>query len=212
MPDRYAPALLLDVFAFWFVLRWVLPAAIVLLFARVLVALMAVGTLGALGEHHYVWTAFFAASAVLSWLLLRRWRGAGPRIKPMRLAPHARRAWRRVTPDAVAVLCERRIGERVDAAVPATLPPSDHCVLALAGSALWVLEDSSGQSHPEVGRVLAAWARDELVSHLVPTRRGQQLELSWPRHNALVLAALPTGPLADAFAGQLLADELSARQ
>jgi hypothetical protein len=212
MPDRYAPALLLDVFAFWFLLRWVLPVAIVLLFARVLLALMAVGTLGALGEHHYVWTAFFAASAVLSWLLLRRWRGVGPRIKPMRLVAHARRAWRRATPDAVAVLCERRIGERVDAAVPATLPPSDHCLLALAGNALWVLEDRSRWSHPEVGRVLATWARDELVSHVERKRAAQRLELSWPRHGALVRAELPTGPLADAFAGQLLADELSARQ
>ena len=58
MPDRYAPALLLDVVVFWFVLRWVLPASILMLFARALAALMAVGTLGALGQHHFLWTVF----------------------------------------------------------------------------------------------------------------------------------------------------------
>ena len=90
--------------------------------------------------------------------------------------------------------------------MPAALSASDRCVLALVENAVWVLEDTSSRTHPCVGRVLAQWARGELVSHIDPGRRRQQLELSWPRDGALVRAVIPTGPLADAFGGQLAAD------
>ena len=51
MADRYAPALFLEVLAFWSILRWLLPGLLVLFFGRVLVVMMVVGTLGTLGEH-----------------------------------------------------------------------------------------------------------------------------------------------------------------
>jgi hypothetical protein len=121
MPDRYAPALLFDVFACWFVLKRLLPRGLLLLFGRLLILMMVVGTLGTLAEHHYVWAAFFAAPAWLSWALLRRWHtSARPTRARMPRLP-ARLLWRRVTPSAIAMLCEQRIGSRVDAAAPATL-------------------------------------------------------------------------------------------
>ena len=64
----------------------------------------------------------------------------------------------------------------------------------------------AGSAERGVAATLAQWARGELVSHIDPGRRRQQLELSWPRHGALVRAVIPTGPLADAFGGQLAAD------
>jgi hypothetical protein len=209
MPDRYAPALLLDVLAFWFVLRWVLSAAMLLLFARVLLAMLAVGLLVSLGQHHYVWAVSFAAAAALAWTLMR-WQRARPPAQPRRPHLSPGQAWRRITPDAIDVLCERRIGDRVDAAAPVTISDQP-CVLALAGHALWVLEDSSSSRHPDVGRVLARWSRDELVSHVEPSGRGQLLELSWPSHGALVRGLMPAGAPADAFAGQLVADEFARR-
>jgi hypothetical protein len=213
MPDRYAPALLLDVFAFWFVLRWLLPDGLLLLFGRLLILMMAVGALGTVAQHHYVWAAFFAAAAWLSWSLLRRWR------KPLALRrPHARRLparllWRGVTPSSIASLCEQRIGTRVDAAAPATLSgsPSASVVLALADDAVWVLGDESSPTCPRVGRVMACWARRGLVSHSRPSHRGQTLELSWPKNAALVRGVIPVRPLGDVFTGYLLADEFAQR-
>jgi hypothetical protein len=66
MPDRYAAALLLDVLAFWFVLRWLPTARMTLLVGRLLIVGMAVGALGAVADHHYVWAVCFAASCALS--------------------------------------------------------------------------------------------------------------------------------------------------
>jgi hypothetical protein len=210
MPDRYAPALLLDVLALWFVLRWVLSAAMLLLFARVLLVMLAVGLLVSLGQDRFVSALFFAAATVLCWMLMRRGRRARQptESRTRRLSPS--HAWRRVTSDEIGVLCERRIGDRVDAAAPITIT-DQRCVLALAGNAVWVLEDGSSSRHPEVGRVLARWSRDELVSHVEPSGRGQRLELSWPRHGALVRGLMPAGTPADAFTGQLVADELARR-
>jgi hypothetical protein len=210
MPDRFAPALLLEVFAFWFVLRWLLPAAVLLLLGRVLIGMMAIGTLGTLDQHHYVWAVFFAISAALALLLLRRWRMLDRRARRPRIRRLGRFAWRRVTPAAIATLCEQRIGVRVDAAAPVTLPgePPARTVIALAGDAVWVLDDESSPTRPQIGRVLASWARQGLVSHVEPSRHGQTLELSWPTRGALVRGLIPAGPFADVFAGQLLADEL----
>jgi hypothetical protein len=42
---------------------------------------------------------------------------------------------------------------------------------------------------------------------VAPSRHGQTLEFSWPKHGALVRGIIKERPLADAFAGQLLADE-----
>jgi hypothetical protein len=213
MPDKHAPALLLEVLALWFVLRWVLPARLLLLFGRLLILMMVVGTLGTLAQHHYVWAAFFAAAATLAWSLLRRWRTStslrrrySPRLPSQLL-------WRRVTPSAIAILCEQRIGTRVDAAAPATLSrsPSANVVLALAGDAVWVLGDDASLTLPRVGRVMACWARQGLVSHTQPSHRGQTLELSWPKTGALVRGLIPVRPLGDVFAGHLLADEFVQR-
>jgi hypothetical protein len=213
MPDRYAPALLLEVLAFWFLLRWLLPAAVLLLLGRVLIGMMAVGTLGTLDQHHYMWAAFFALSATLAWVLLRRWRAPSRQSRSPRFRAPAELAWRGVTPGALAALCEQRIGTRVDAAAPATFPgrPPTRTLIALAGDAVWVIEDESSPTRPRAGRVLARWARRGLVSHVERSRHGQTLELSWPQHGALVRATVPSGQLADGFAGHLVADELSHR-
>jgi hypothetical protein len=213
MPDRYAPALLLEVFAFWFVLRWLLPAALLLLFGRLLILMMVVGTLGTLAQHHYVWAAFFAAAGWLSWSLLRRWRTSARVSRGHTRRLRARLSWRGVTPSTIATLCEQRIGTRVDAAAPATLSglPSPGVVLALADDAVWVLGDDSSRTGPRVGRVMACWGRRGLVSHTQPSHRGQTLELSWPENGALVRGLIPVRPLGDVFAGHLLADEFARR-
>lgn len=211
MPARYAPALLLDVFAFWFVLRWLLTAAAVLL--RLLVGMMVVGMLGTLDQHHYVWAATFAGSALLASYLLHRWRGARPRRETRRLPLPTPSAWRHVQPTELATLCEQRLGLQVDAAVPVTIEssPEVHCVLALAGDGLWALADESLAARPQIGRVLACWARCGLVAHMEHSRRRERLEFSWPGHGALVRGITSSGAIADTFAGHLIADEFLQR-
>jgi hypothetical protein len=173
--------------------------------------MMAIGTLGTLDQHHYVWALFFAISAVLAWTLLRRWRMLDRRTRRPTIRRLGRFAWRRITPTALAALCEQRIGVRVDAAAPVTLPgqPPVSTVIALAGDALWVLDDESSPTRPRIGRALARWARRGVVAHVESSRRGEMVELSWPTHGAFVRGLIKPGPLADAFAGQLLADELA---
>lgn len=207
MADRYAPAVFLEVLAFWFVLRWLLVGRLVLFFGRLLVLMMVVGAIGTLGEHDYVWAACFAAAGLLSWLLLRRWRGHGVRS---RSRVPAFLAWRRRSPTEVARLCERRIGLLVDAAAPATVAgdPPARCVLALAADGVWVLEDQSRLRHPQVGRVLASWDRTTLVSHVEHSRRGERFEFSWPRERALVRGVLASGEAADLLVGHLIADKI----
>lgn len=210
MAARYAPALFLEVLAFWFVLRWMLLGRLVLFFGRLLVLMMVVGAIGTLGEAHYVWAASFAGAALLGWLLLRRWRRRGLRS---RFRAPAFLAWRGRSGTEVASLCERRIGLLVDAATPATVAgePSTRCVLALAGDGVWVLEDQSRFRHPQVGRVLASWDRSTIVSHVEHSRRGERFEFSWPRHGALVRGVMPSGEAADLLAGYLVADKLEPR-
>jgi hypothetical protein len=43
---------------------------------------------------------------------------------------------------------------------------------------------------------------------VAPSGHCQTLEFSWPNHGALVRGIIKARPLADAFAGHLLADEL----
>jgi hypothetical protein len=210
MAARYAPALFLEILAFWLILRWFLAARLVLFFGRVLILLMLVGVLGTLDEHRFVWTACFTGSALLAWLLLRRWR-ARPTRHRLRLPILDSLVWRRKSVDEVAMLCERRIGLKVDAATPATVtakPPAP-CVLALAGDGIWVLEDESGIRHAAVGRVMACWDRTGLVAHVEHSRRRERFELSWPGAGALVRGVMPPGPPATQFAGVLVADELT---
>jgi hypothetical protein len=209
MADRYAPALFLEVIPFSFILRWLLLGRLVLFFGRLLVVMMVVGTLGTLDEHHYVWAACFAGAAWLAWLLLRRSRGL--RVRGRRVSLPAFLAWQRKSPTEIASLCERRIGLLVDAAAPATVAsdPPGHCVLALAGDGLWVLEDQSHSRQPRVGRVLASWDRTTLVSHVEHSRRGERFEFSWPRRGALVRGVMPSGEAADLLAGHLVADKLA---
>lgn len=210
MADGYAPALVLEVLVFWFILRWCLPARLVLFFGRALILLMLVGVLGTIDEHRFVWTACFAGSALLAALLLRRWRSR-PTCHSLRLPVLASLVWRHKSVDEVAMLCERRIGLKVDAATPATMtakPPAP-CVLALAGDGIWVLEDESGMRHAAVGRVLACWDRNGLVAHVERSRRSERFELSWPQAGALVRGVMPPGPPATQFAGVLVADELT---
>jgi len=210
MADGYAPALFLEVLAFWFVLRWLLVARLVLFFGRLLVLMMVVGVVGTLGEHRLVWTACFAGSALLAWILLRRWRGQ-PTRTPIQVRRPILLAWRGKTADEVATLCERRIGLKVDAAAPVTVQatPPAHCVLALAGDGVWVLEDESRLRRPGVGRIVACWDRSGLVVHVEHSRRGECFELSWPRRGALVRGVMPHGAPANQLAGQLVADELA---
>src|SRR5205085_10901655 len=119
------------------------------------------------------------------WMRLCRWRRRG--VRPRFRVPGFL-AWRSRSPTEVASLCERRIGLLVDAAAPATVAGDApaHCVLALAGDGLWVLEDESRLRHPRVGRVLASWDRATLVSNVEHSRRGETFEFSWPRHGPLV--------------------------
>lgn len=212
MAAKYAPALFLEVLAFWFVLRWLLTVRLVLYFGRVLALLMLVGVLGTLHEHRFVWAACFAGSALLAWILLRRWRHGLVHHTPSLLMPTSL-AWRRRSADEVATLCEQRIGLKVEAAAPATVKadPRGTWVLALAGAGVWVLEDESRLHRPRVGRVVACWDRQGVVAHLEHTRRGERFELSWPRRGALIRGTMPTGPSADQLAGVLPADELSHR-
>jgi hypothetical protein len=208
MADRYAPALLLEVLAFWFVLRWLLIGRAILFVGRALVLMMVVGVLGTLDEHRYIWAGCFAGSAVLAWVLLRRWRGPPRRVLGHSPRPRISRAWRRVTPAELAALCERRVGLRVDAAVPAAIA-TDQVVLALAGDGVWVLEDESKLTRPGVGRVLGCWTRQGLVARVEHLRRGNLLELSWPARGALLRGVMPSGDNADLFAGYLVADEFA---
>jgi hypothetical protein len=207
--DKYAPGLFLEVLAFWFVLRRLLPGRLILILGRLLVLMMVVGALGTLDRHLYVWAASFAGAAVLAWMLLRRWRGLPPGGDRRARVPILL-AWRGKSPAEVASLCERRIGLLVDAAAPARVAgdPRTRCVLALAGDGLWVLEDQCRLRRPRVGRVLACWDRATLVSHVEHSRRGQRFEFSWPRQGALIRGEMPSGDPADLFAGYLAADEL----
>jgi hypothetical protein len=210
MADRYAPALFLEVLAFWFILRWLLVGRHILFFGRALILMMVVGALGTLDQHYYDWAGCFAASALLAWALLRHWRGLpGPR-RPGFRAP-AFRWWRPMSPNELAALCERRIGLHVDAAAPAAVTTNSptHCVLALAGDGVWVLEDESGMRHAAVGRVMACWDRNGLVAHVEHSRRRERFELSWPGAGALIRGVMPPGPPATQFAGVLVADELT---
>ena len=211
MADGYAPALFLEVLAFWFVLRWLLVARLIRFFGRLLVLMMTVGALSALDDHEWMWAASFAGSALLAWLLLRRWRGRAYRglRSGHRLLTHGRPS----SADELAALCERRIGIHVDAAAPATVDadPPRRCVLALAGDGVWVLEDESRFRRPEIGRVLACWDRKGLVAHVEHSHRGERFELSWPRHGALVRVLARPGPSADLLAGHLVADEITLR-
>ena len=202
------PALFLEVLAFWFVLRWLLVGRAVLFVGRVLVLMMIVGALATLDDRKLIWAACFVGAAFLAWALLRRWRGQGFRRPDLRIA--AVGAWRGRSAAEVAALCERRIGLQVDAAVPATIAanPASRCVLALAGEGVWVLGDESRVRLAQVGRVLACWDRAGLVAHVEHSRRGERLELSWPRNGALVRGVMPPGAPADLFAGHLAADEL----
>jgi len=211
MADGYAPALFLEVLAFWFILRWLLVARLVLFFGRILVLMMIVGVFGTIDQHRFVWAACFAGSALLAWVLLRRWRRCAGRRRSFSISTSL--AWRGRSADEVAALCERRIGIKVDAAAPATVEskPPAHCVLALAGDGLWVLQDESCIRHPKVGRVVACWDRTSLVAHLERARHGQRFELSWPRQGALVSGRMPTGAPAEQVTGVLVADELAQR-
>jgi hypothetical protein len=210
MADRYAPALFLEVLAFWFVLRWLLVARFVLLLGRLLVLTMAIGALGTLDQHEYVWAVCFAGAALLAWLLLRRWRGLSVLSRYRARAP-AVLAWRGKSATEVASLCERRLGLPVDAAAPASLAANrrSQLVLALAGDGVWVLEDQSRVRQPRIGRVIASWDRATLVSHVEHSRRGERFEFSWPRQGALVRGVMPSGEAADVFAGHLVADQLT---
>lgn len=211
MADGYAQALFLEVLAFWFVLRWLLVARLIRFFGRLIVLMMTVRALSALDDHEWTWAACFAGSALLAWLLLRRWRGRAYRGFAVR-APIAR-AWKALAAGEVAALCERRIGIHVDAAAPATVDadPPRRCFLALAGDGVWVLEDESRFRRPEIGRVLACWDRNGLVAHVEHSRGGERFELSWPRHGALVRRLARPGPSADLLAGHLVADEIMLR-
>ncbi len=209
MADRYAPALFLEVLAFWFVLRWLLLGRLILLVGRLLVLMMVVGALATLDEHHLVWAASFAGAGLLAWLLLRRWRGV-PFMRQHGIPLARCFAWRTMPAAEVAALCERRIGLPVDAAAPATIVDASHsrCLVALAGDAVWVLEDESRPRRARIGRVLGQWDRTSLVSHVEHSRRGEQFEFSWPRQGALVRGVMPSGPAAELLAGHLAADEL----
>lgn len=212
MPSRFAPALVLEVLAFWFILRRVLSTAAVTLVGRALIVVMLVGVLASVGDGDYVASFFFAASGALAWALLRRSQQRGRRSPGRRL--RKRGVWRRVAPPELAIICERRIGVQVEAAVPATIatdPPAS-CVIALAGDGIWVLEDESDLRRAQVGRVLACWGREGLVAHVEHHRRGERLELSWPARRAFVRAVVPSGPAGELFSGHLLADELALRE
>lgn len=208
---RYAPALFLEILAFWFVLRWLLLGRLILLVGRLLVLMMVVGAIGTLDQHLDVWAACFAGSALLSWLLLRRWRGGPPGRYGVRVP--ALLAWRGKSSTEVASLCERRLGLPVDAAAPASLTGEQRArfVLALAGDGVWILQDESRLRQPQIGRVIACWDRKGLVAHVEHSHRGECFELSWPRQGALVRGVMAPGAPADQLAGVLVADELVQR-
>ena len=115
MAGRFAPALFLDVLVFWFIVRWFVFARVVLLIGWLLVLMMIVGVFATLDQHEYMWAACFAGSAWLAGALLRHWKRrpvVDARLRRVRRRPlrHAR------TASELAALCERRIGQQVDAA------------------------------------------------------------------------------------------------
>jgi hypothetical protein len=208
MAGRFAPALFLDVLAFWFIVRWFLFARVVLLMGWLLLLMMIVGVFATLDQHEYMWAACCAGSAWLAWALLRR--GKRRQVVGARLSRVRRRPlWHAGTAGELAALCERRIGQQVDAVALATVSgePSRY-VLALAGSEVWVLEDESRIRRPAIGRVVASWDRAGLVAHIEHCRRGERFEFSWPRHNVLIRGVMASGPPADLLIGHLVADEL----
>jgi hypothetical protein len=192
------------------VLRWLLTARAILLVGCLLVAMMVAGALEALAQHDYVWAAFCVGSAALGWALLRRWRHPSARRRSRWPHSPSSRARRSVDPIGLAVLCERRVGMRVDAAVPATIlsGPEPHCVLALAGERLWILADESRLVRPNVGCVIACWARRGLVAHVEHARRWERLELSCPSTAPWSAASRRRAQTADVFVGQLIAGEV----
>ena len=64
---------------------------------------------------------------------------------------------------------------------------------------------------PGASRVVACWDRSGLVAHVEHSRRGEDLELSWPRQGVLVRGTMSRGAAADLLAGHLVADELAHR-
>ena len=145
---------------------------------------------------------------LLAWALLSRWKRrqvVGARLRRVRRRP----LWHPTTDSELGALCERRIGQQVDAAALATVSgePSRY-VLALAGSEVWVLEDEARIRRPAIGRVVACWDRAGLVAHMEHCRRGERFEFSWPRHNVLIRGVMASGPPANLLIGHLVADEL----
>jgi hypothetical protein len=170
MAERYAPALFLEVLAFWFVLRWFLAARLVLFFGRALVLLMLVGVLGTLDQRRFVWAACFAGLALLAWLLVRPWR-ARPTRRRLSLPILSSLVWRGKSADEVAMLCERRIGLKVGAATPATVtaaplsadPPPGPVrrggleAIGADRDQPAIVRGHAGQRHPPPG----AWPQDD---------------------------------------------------
>jgi hypothetical protein len=202
MADGYAPALFLEVLAFWLILRCLLIARLVLFLGRAVVLLMVLGLLETLDGLRLVWAACFAGSAALLPVLRR----------PSFRQPGAL-AWRSKSADEVAALCERLIGVQVDAATPAVLfaRAPERCVLALAGDGVRVLEDESRMGRPRIGRVTACWDRASLVAHVEHSRRRARFEPSWPRQGALVRGVMRSGTASERFVGHLVADEFGLR-
>jgi hypothetical protein len=143
-------------------------------------------------------------------LTLLLWQRSPSRDASGASSRRARSLWSSVSAEELAMACERRIGRPVDAAVPVQIAPDQMvCLLALSADALWILEDESHFTQRRLGRVVACWTTQGLVTHVEHIRGMDRFELSWPESRALVRADAPSGGLANRFAGSLLAAELA---
>jgi hypothetical protein len=113
-------------------------------------------------------------------------------------------------PEHLILLCERRIGQPVDAAARLRVKTPEGRrtrVLALAGGHIWWLE-----AHPwrnRVGRIMLYRPLQGLAAHSERRRRGRYaLELSWPAIGELFVGTL-YGPGADRVTGQLAAEQFA---
>lgn len=219
----YALAALLAPFVVWYL---VAPVARLFGWSRVgftrvaswaMVAL-AIGSLTGLADPAWrvrlAWAAGWLLAALIGWRI-----ASGIGWRPRRTTPltglgqrYASLVLRRTErePQALALLCEQRIGRRVLAAsrmrVTTAAGTRTHA-LALTHGVLWLVEIRPWRR--TLGPILTRWPLDGAVVHTKPRRCGRYLlELSRPAAGELVEGIL-VGASADAFVGQITAEQFA---
>jgi hypothetical protein len=221
MPDRYAPALLLDVFAFRFVLRWLFPRRLVLLFGRLLILMMVVGTLGAL--------AVMGAASPVPYLRITRPRTYAPNPYPTVVTPRqsvrdrdsmraahrdarrrrsARHAERRTLREGRAgTRRRRRLGPR-RSVLPHPTADRTRCGSVVAGRARAARRAAS--SRPDARTLVARARRTRARRDPSGTSRGRLRRSAFGRRNRAPTSEGPRRPAArEATTRGLVANQAS---